>query len=39
MTEQDPPDPAETAVAMLRDIAEAVCAVAERMFDLPPEKT
>ena len=36
MPEQDPPAPPETAVAMLRDLTEAVCTVAERIFGLPP---
>jgi hypothetical protein len=37
VTEPDQPDPAETAVAMLRDITGAVVAVAGRLYDLPPE--
>ena len=37
MTEQDPPSPAETAIAALRDLTEAVAEVVGRMFDLPSE--
>jgi hypothetical protein len=35
VTEQD--RPAEAAVTMLRDLTEAVAAVAGRLFDLPEE--
>ena len=34
MTQQDQPDP---AAAMLRDITEAVCAVAARMLGVPED--
>jgi hypothetical protein len=37
VTEPDQPDPAETAVAMLRDLAAAVIAVAGRLFGLPED--
>ncbi len=39
VAEPDPPVPAEIAVAMLRDITEAVASLAERMFGLPEEST
>lgn len=38
MTEQDQPDPAGAAVRALRDLTEAVCAVAARMLGLPEEE-